>query len=110
MKWFFCIFLFFNLSVNAQQWCGTKATNLFIDSGGLAHVRLAIRNDYVAFCNINSPWKNISPASCASWISLVRSGVARNADMIFYYGESTPCAQISTYSSAPAPGYIMMTN
>ncbi len=92
----------------AQQWCGTKVSNLFIDSAGLVNVNLAIRGDYVAFCNINVAWKNISPTQCASWISLVRSGVSRKANMIFYYNEATPCTQIPHYGNAPAPGYIML--
>jgi hypothetical protein len=92
----------------AQQWCYTKVSNLFIDGSGNVNVSLSVRGEYVAFCNINTTWKNISPTQCASWISLVRSGVSRKANMVFYYNEATPCTQIPTYTSAPPPGYIML--
>ena len=112
MKWFISSIAFvlalFSGAAQAQQWCHTKVSNLFIDSAGAVHATLSVRGDYVAFCNINSTWKNITPTHCASWISLVRSGVARKANMIFYYNEATPCTQIPHYQNAPAPGYIMM--
>jgi hypothetical protein len=92
----------------ANQWCGTKVTNLLINDAGLVYVYLTLRADYVAICSINTTWKNISPTTCASWISLVRSAVARKSDMIFFYNEATPCTEIPSYSNAPTPGYIML--
>jgi hypothetical protein len=112
MKLFFSVVLTFFAVLagpaQAQQWCTTKVSNLYIHSSGLAHATLSARGDYVAFCNINTTWKNITPTQCASWLSLVRSGVARKANMIFYYNEATPCTQIPSYENAPAPGYIML--
>lgn len=95
---------------NAAQWCGTKVSNYWINSGGDVLALSAIRGDYWQACNIKQDWKGITPTVCASWMTLIRSAIARNADMIWFYVEDTPCTAIPVYGSAPAPYYIMLQN
>jgi hypothetical protein len=94
----------------AQQWCQTKVSNLFLNNGGDVLAMASARGDYLQVCNINQSWKGVAPPTCASWLSLLRSGVARAATMTFYYAEPTACTAIPPYGTAPAPGYVMLMN
>jgi hypothetical protein len=101
--------MFFSGAANAA-YCDTKVNYLFIDNTGLAHAYLHIKPGYVAFCNLNTNWKNISPVTCAGWVSMIRSAVARSAGVRFYYAESFKCTEIPDYQNAPSPGYIMLND
>jgi hypothetical protein len=95
----------------ADTWCGpTKVSRMFVWSDGTVNVFLSIRGDYVAFCNMNSSWKGISPTTCATWLALIKSAVARKADMTIFYNESFTCQAIPSYASAPSPYYVMLEN
>jgi hypothetical protein len=95
---------------SAPQWCQTKVSNLYIGNDGGVVAQLATRNDYVQFCNVASDWKNVSSTACLGWVSLLRSAVSRNADIIVYYSDVASCSTIPTYHNAPAPSYIMLQN
>jgi hypothetical protein len=94
----------------APQWCQTKVSNLFVYSDGGVLAQLAIRNDYVQFCNVNTDWKGVGPMACLSWVSLLRSAVSRNADVLVNYADIPSCDTLAIYASAPAPIYIMLKN
>jgi hypothetical protein len=102
--------LLFASQVQAQQWCTTTVSNLLLRSEGSVLVKVIARGDYLQFCNINTDWKGVSPTTCAAWLTLVRSAVARKSSMLFYYSQPTPCDQITTYESAPAPSFVMMSD
>ncbi len=57
---------------------------------------------------MNATWKNVTPAVCATWITYLRSAVARKSNMVIFYPEDVKCATLPTYVNAPAPGYIML--
>ena len=94
----------------AQQWCGTKVRDQYINSSGDLVVYASIRNDYLQVCNLNTTWKSVTPQTCAGWYGLIKSAVSRNASMTFLYNESTPCTSIPRYGDAPVPIYIMLNN
>ena len=100
--------LFTSNSVYAEDYCYTKVVNLFSEASGYTYARLAVRDNYVMVCNMNATWKNVTPTLCATWITYLRSAVARKANMIIFYSEDVKCATLPTYVNAPAPGYIML--
>jgi hypothetical protein len=102
--------LLFAHQAQAAQWCTTTVSNLITYSDGAVKVLVSARGDYLQLCNINADWKGIAPTTCASWLTLVRSAVARKSSMILFFAEDTPCNLIATYGSGPAPGYVMMSD
>jgi hypothetical protein len=94
----------------AGQWCSTKINHSLIDGSGNLMGFVAVRGDWLSFCNINTTWKGIAPATCAKWVTYVHSAVARKADTYIYYNEDTACNAIPPYTYSPAPGYIMLIN
>jgi hypothetical protein len=94
----------------AQQYCTTKVNNLAVYSNGDTLVRLTARSDYLQVCSMSADWKGVTPQICATWVALIKSAVARNTDMIFYYTQTTACNLIPTYANAPAPAYVMQMN
>lgn len=95
---------------HAAQWCSSKVSNVFLNTDGQVLAFFSARGDYLSACNVNVVWKGVTPVTCAKWLTLIHSAVARNADMIWYYNEDTACNAIASYGNAPAPGYIMLTN
>jgi hypothetical protein len=92
-------------------WCSTKVTNLLVYGNGNAVVFPSARGAYVQFCNINSDWKGISPLTCVTWLSLLRSAVSRQADVTIEYASgATDCINLPTFGDAPAPSYVMLKN
>jgi hypothetical protein len=100
----------FASNAQAQQQCMGKVSNIWTAVGGETFLLPVSRGDYVQFCNINTTWKGVTPATCATWIASMRSAVVRRADVNIYYLEPTLCGAIPSYGSAPAPYYMMLIN
>jgi hypothetical protein len=99
-----------NVAKAGPFWCQTYVNQLFIIGTGDVELFSYTRSNYVQPCNINSTWKGVSPATCASWLGLARSAVARGASMLLMYSDVPSCEAIPTYSDAPAPYYVMLVN
>jgi hypothetical protein len=94
-------------------WCDGTVSNLWIDHGGNAFVLPSWRADHIRVCNVQSDVGTITPTTCLTWVSLLRSAVQRGArTTIFYTGTGVPaaCNQMLTYSLAPLPYYVMLNN
>lgn len=98
------------VTMAAAQWCSGKLTDLWMDKNGVAFVFTSWRNQYVQVCNINQTVDGVTPANCATWISLIRNAVTNNADTIIYYADAPSCASVPIYGAAPIPYYVMLRN
>lgn len=99
-----------NVANAASAWCQTQVSNLFIEANGSVQLTAAVRADYLQICNITTTWKGVLPTTCASWVGLMRSAVARSANVILFYDNVPSCSTIPSYANAPAPGYVMLQN
>lgn len=94
----------------AAQWCTGTLDNLIVYSNGDLVARFNWRGDYVRVCNMNGTMGQITPVTCAGWLSLAKSAIQRGVSTIVYYPEGPSCAAMPTYSNAPEPAYFMLQN
>ena len=100
------------MSIGAQAGsfvCRTNIDNVLLYGSGAVNVRHEGRGDYTYICNLNSDWKGVSVTTCAMWASLLINAHENDKRVVFYYRQTDEydrCAELPTYSGAPAPVYI----
>ena len=94
----------------APQWCYGTINNLWVDSQGSMFAMPSWRGDYVMFCNVNQSTGSVSPTTCMTWMSLLRSAIQRNAQTLVYFADAPACNAMPTYSASPVPYYVMLQN
>ncbi len=99
-----------NVSHAAPQFCQTKVTDLWVDGTGNTYVFMAVLGNYVQTCNLNATWKGVAPVTCMGWMSMLRSAVSRNSDVVLNYSDAPACTALPVYGNAPAPFYVMLKN
>lgn len=95
-------------SAIAAKWCEGKIVAFYTDSGGNFFILSTFRNEWLQICSVNQAWKGISTQTCGIWVSSIITGTASDRNFTVLYYEDTACSAIPAYSSAPAPGYVMM--
>ena len=65
---------------------------------------------HVQICNINQNHGQITPQTCAGWLTFLRNAVTNQEATIIYYSDAPACQVMPTYGSAPIPGYIMLVD
>jgi hypothetical protein len=94
----------------APQACAGTMSNLWVAADGSVYVLPSWRGDYIRLCNTDVNLGAVTPATCMTWISLVRSAVQRQAQTIIYFAEAPVCNLIPTYYNSPAVYYVMLNN
>jgi len=97
-------------AIAAPQWCSGKIGYLWIYSDGGVFIRPSWRGDHVQICNINQNHGQITPQTCAGWLTFLRNAVTNQEATIIYYSDAPACQVMPTYGSAPIPGYIMLVD
>lgn len=107
----FILSLMISGQANAYHFCKGKIKTVWTEGNGSVYIVGSWRNAHTKICNINSAWNNIQPEVCKVWVSTVHLAYAAKSDVTVRYHEadSESCAQLTTYGSAPAPNYIMLT-
>jgi hypothetical protein len=93
----------------ATIWCDGKITQFYTDSSGNFMILPTFRGDWVQICSVQSEWKGISTQICNTWVATVISGTLASKVFTMVYTDLGDCLQIPSYSSAPAPAYVRLT-
>jgi len=93
----------------ATVWCDGKINQFYTDSSGNFVILPTFRGDWVQICSVQAEWKGISVQTCNTWIATVISGMSGGKTFTMVYADLSDCLQIPSYSSAPAPSYIRLT-
>ena len=92
----------------APQTCTGKILRYLTYYEGSVVIYPDWRNDWLFICNLNTPWKGVSVASCAAWLSTVKAAVSlpTHPSTTTTYADAPGCSSVPTYNSAPAPDSI----
>lgn len=97
-------------NASADIYCGGDASALRILTyrDGSVLVLTGWRNDFLKICNLNSSWKEVTPATCFAWMSKIAGAISAGKRTGFWYTGLSPesCAAIPTYGNAPSPVYV----
>ncbi|MEP2990314.1 MAG: hypothetical protein ABJN65_00955 [Parasphingorhabdus sp.] len=68
------------------------------------------RGAWTKICSLNSEWNGVPAQTCWAWFSQANQAVAQSKPVRIYYQETAnvTCDQIPTYSTSPAPYYVML--
>ena len=106
MKIFLRIMLSVCLFLPVTAWgvlCSGEVMNSYISVGGNLIIKPSWRNDYTKLCNVND-----EPIVCSLWSGYVTTSMNDNTSLIVSYSNEASCSNLSTYSSAPTPDYVML--
>jgi hypothetical protein len=97
----------------APQWCTGTVAQLWVDADGNVMAYTSWRADHIRMCNLNNSVSTsngiaVTPTTCMSWLSLLRTAVQNQKSTITYYVEAPSCSSIATYGNAPVPYYVML--
>ncbi|MEP2990308.1 MAG: hypothetical protein ABJN65_00985 [Parasphingorhabdus sp.] len=95
---------------NAAAWCSGNITNTFTTSSGEVVILGTWRGTWTSICNVKQEWKGVPPEVCYVWFSHVSNAITENKTVTVQYSaiDQTECATMPTYSTAPAPYYVML--
>lgn len=96
-----------------QLYCVGSVSQLYSQAGGLVSFKAGYRGDYVAICNLQATWNGIAPDQCKSWYAMLLAAQLTDSPVTVHYQNNegyASCAMIPAYSSAPAPGYVLLGN
>ena len=88
--------------------CSVDVDTVLIYKDGNVNVRHSGRGDYTVVCNLSSARQGVSTTTCAMWAAVLLKAEANKRKTHFWFTTDTAssCADLPTYSSAPAPIYI----
>lgn len=101
--------MFMACSVHAATVCQGQVKALLVDNLGAVMVLPTFRSDWLQMCSVSAPWKGISVDLCKSWMGLMTVLRVTQEPGTFYYNEDIACNAIPTYTVAPAPAYVAIT-
>jgi hypothetical protein len=94
-------------------YCVGSVSQLYSQAGGLVSFKAGYRGDYVAICNLQATWNGIAADQCKSWYAMLLAAQLTDSPVTVHYQNNdgyASCAVVPTYSSAPAPGYVLLGN
>jgi hypothetical protein len=90
-------------------YCSGTVSEAMVYSGGAFDIKGSWRNSYTKICSVDTTWNGITPDTCRSWFAEVQEAVQTGHSITVYYSSlSVDCANLPTYGSSPAPGYVMV--
>lgn len=96
-------------------YCSGNLNKMYIHENGDLMVFMSYRNDWTKICNIKADHQGVSPIVCQAWLSSLKDALAGNGtgtgtrmSVTIQYVTTQTCSTLSTYSTSPKPGYVMV--
>lgn len=94
-------------AAQADTYCGgAPVPRILTYNNGSVLVITPWRGDFFMICNLNEPWKGVSPSVCFAWMSQITNAIIENKPVGFWYSGDVNCSTIPHYGQAPAPVYV----
>lgn len=95
---------------NAAASCSGTVDGIYTNNVGDVIINGSWRTGWTAICNVKQERLGISTEICFTWLAYMTSAVTENKTGQVYYPQEDSgfCATMPTYSSTPAPSYVMV--
>lgn len=92
----------------ANSWCSGTVTASWVDISGNVYIQASWHGTHTQICHLSAEWKGVTPDICASWMAKMDAAVSTGRAVTIYYPGAADCASLPTYTSSPAPNYVML--
>lgn len=81
-----------------------------VDVNGDVYIIGSWHSTYTQVCNLTTTWKGVTPDICMAMMAKFDAAASLNKTVLLSYPNEATCAGIPTYSSSPAPNFVMLGN